>query len=689
MKWTNIYKDEIGLFLGSTGLIFLIRCAGLIFNNFAETVFLKRFGVSFLPILYIINPMITVLLLGKFSSLKLHVSAYGRLFCLLITCSVSSIPIVGMLLLKTPLLYPLLFIMKVQFETLLSVFFWNLGNELFDFHQSKRLFPLMTAGGVLGDMGGNILTVLLSGAVSINHLMLVYGGVLLSAAYLTRHLEAHFPLQGGSGKQAPSSEKKQGIISSFSGIRPLLKRPSLMMVMTGLTFFANAVLPIMNYQFNVAIDHNFAGEQQMIFFLGSFRGAMNIVSMILLFLSGKFYEKWSIPVALMFHPLNYLLIFTAFLFRFDLISAMYARFSTNVIRTTFNQPVNNMLIGIFPDEYRSKIRPFLRGIVARGGLITGSCMILLFRNLLPPQALSLVALPFVLCWITMVGFLKRKYPIFIIKMLSPDTLDLNPTEDHALQRMFREKIIQKKLVENFHTAREENVVPYARLLHYLGVNRLGDQLIYDEITSFQQLNSRDPMDYCNGLFLLVFFNRISKRSMRGPFFTINDLNLLAFFEQELRYAEICLSIMETLKKTPGTLSNRLLQRHLAEIRTGHIRTVLQLAAIKDHSGTIRIILKSLFSRNLRKRANALEAIENVIHPKLVSHLMPFLKGISPEEMLNLGQNHLKVPVSIPVSVNAALAYLLKSNNWVTVRLTRGVLQELIERDLHAEFYMKK
>ncbi|MFO7884064.1 MAG: Npt1/Npt2 family nucleotide transporter [Desulfobacteraceae bacterium] len=435
------------LFFGAFILIFLIRCAGLVFNNFAETVFLKRFGVSYLPLLYIINPIITIFLLGKLATMKHDISAYGRLLLILGSCAVISAGMWGMLFFEITMLYPLLMIMRVQFEIVLSVFFWNLGNDLFNFHQSKRLFPLLAAGGVFGDIGGNLLTILFSSTASIDHLMLVYGAVLIFALLITRYLGERFPLQVVSLVSRSSDKYKAGLLSRLRSFRPLMKKSSLIVVMVFLTFFANIVLPIMNYQFNVVVDQRFTGEDSMIFFFGSFRGVMNGVSLILLFFSNRFYGRWGIHTALLFHPLNYLLVFLGFLFRFDLVSAMYARFSTNVIRTTFNQPVNNMIIGIFPDEYREKIRPFLRGIVARAGLITGALLVFMTTAVIPASCLSYIALPFVLCWIATVVFLKWKYSSLIIQLLSSDTLDLKSIEAHVVRKIFYKKPIRRKLVE--------------------------------------------------------------------------------------------------------------------------------------------------------------------------------------------------------------------------------------------------
>jgi len=63
-KWLKIYQDEIGLFLWSALVLFLIRSSNILFNNFAETAFLKRFGVEYLPYVTAVNSVATFLIMG-------------------------------------------------------------------------------------------------------------------------------------------------------------------------------------------------------------------------------------------------------------------------------------------------------------------------------------------------------------------------------------------------------------------------------------------------------------------------------------------------------------------------------------------------------------------------------------------------------------------------------------------------
>ena len=54
-RWLKIYEDEARLFIWSAFLLFFINVSQSLLNNYAETAFLKRFGVEYLPILSLIH----------------------------------------------------------------------------------------------------------------------------------------------------------------------------------------------------------------------------------------------------------------------------------------------------------------------------------------------------------------------------------------------------------------------------------------------------------------------------------------------------------------------------------------------------------------------------------------------------------------------------------------------------------
>jgi len=478
-KWLNIYQDERNLFLWSTVLIFLIHTSGILFNNFAETAFLKRFGVEYLPIIYIINSITAFVIMGFIAGIMVRLPANRLLQYLFLFCGISVGGLYFVIPLGFDLLYPLLFILKTQYEVLLALVFYNLANDLFNTRQSKRLFPLITAGGVLGSIIGSFGTPFLTKTmhIQLDKLLLIYFGVTILGAIAVKRMGIRFPTLLLSDKDPKKRKSRTSIAQEFKKVIPLIKESRLVKILIMLTLLPNVVIPILNYQFNYAIDLSFATEGLMIQFFGYFRGAMNVLSLLILLFVGRLYGRWGLPIALMFHPINYMLVFIAFLLRFDLFSAMYARASTNVFRTTMNAPASNILMGLFPESYRNVIRPFLRGTVVRIGVLMGAGFIMLLEGLVHPRHLSLVAMIFVGGWIITTFFLKRGYSKILLDLISRNMLDLKSLEDKDVGDVFNDKKVKNQLVQAFLSAQNNDCLWYARLLKSLGVQELDSYIL--------------------------------------------------------------------------------------------------------------------------------------------------------------------------------------------------------------------
>jgi len=479
-KWLNIYEDEIGLFMWSMILLFLIRSSGIIFNNFAETAFLKRYGVEYLPIVYMLNSIATFIIMGVLAGIMARLPGARLLSYLLVFCGTSVAGLRFIIPFGFDLIYPILFLLKAQYEILLGLLFWNLANDLFNTRQSKRLFPLITAGGVVGDIIGSFGTPIIAKIISLDNLMLIYLVTTVLGALTVKGLGSRFPSILLVDKETLSTKKgkpRTGIIEEIKKIIPIMKESTLVRILILLTFLPNVVIPIMNYQFNFAVNEQFATEGGLIAFFGYFRGSMNIISLFILMFVGRAYGRLGLPVVLMFHPFNYVLAFLAFLFRFDIFSAIYARMSTNILRTTFNKPATAVLMGLFPESHRAVMRAFLRGTVVRIGLLISSGIILISENLFHPRYLSLVAIPLVSAWLITVIFLKKSYPKILLNLISEDKLDLKAFVEKDMEQLFSGGKMGSRLTDAFLTSRGNRSLWYARLLKSLGIKDLDKHIL--------------------------------------------------------------------------------------------------------------------------------------------------------------------------------------------------------------------
>lgn len=463
-KWLDIQPEEIGLFLWTAGLFFIMRNSDLIFDNFVETVFLKRFGVKYLPMVYMANSVITFFSMGALMGLLMRVPSGKLLRNMLISFGAMLALLRVAVGMELSFVYPLLFLLRSQVEALNNLVFWNMANDLFNTRQSKRLFPLISAGGVLGAILASFSTPPLARAITLDNFMLLYAVLCLMAAAVVWRISHLFPTLSLGERRTGSAKKRPTLVEEFKDVWPMIKTSTLVMIMVLITFLPNVMIPIMNYQFNFAVNAAFKSEGGMVNFFGLFRGGLYVISFIILMFVGKIYGRWGLPVALMFHPANYMMAFLALLLRFDIFSAMYSRISTNVLRDTINNPAREVLMGLFPPQNRAVMKTFLRGTVVRIGIIIGSGATMLCQGLLHPRYLSVVGLVFGAGWVATSIWLKKAYPRILLDLISKDTVDIRSMEGSELEDLFQDRQTQTQLIAACRQAQGSECLWYAEMM---------------------------------------------------------------------------------------------------------------------------------------------------------------------------------------------------------------------------------
>jgi len=276
----KVYEDEISLLLWTAALLFIIRSSGIILNNYAETAFLKRYGVEYLPIVNMLNAVATFFITGLLSTFMGKIPG-AKLLSYVFIFSGIIVTIIRLLIpMGMELLYPALFMLKSQFELLQALLFWNMCNDLFNTRQSKRLFPLLTAGGVVGLILGSFGTPYFAKTFQLDNLLYLYLCTTLLGVVIVQGMGRSFPTLIFPEKTGPKEKKKTSMIQEFKNVLPLIKDSVLIKIVLVLTFMPNVVIPIMNYQFNYAIDNQFASEAAMIQFFGYFRGGLYVISLL-------------------------------------------------------------------------------------------------------------------------------------------------------------------------------------------------------------------------------------------------------------------------------------------------------------------------------------------------------------------------------------------------------------------------
>ena len=476
-RWFDVHDEELGLFLWTVALLFLVRSSGIFLNNYAEMAFLKRYGVEYMPVVNMINAVATFFVMGIMTGFMTRLPGASLLAGLFVFCGVSVAVIRMIIPFGIDLVYPALFMLKSQYEVLLALLFWNLANDWFNTRQSKRLFPLITAGGVVGQILGSFATPVMARWLHIDNLLVVYMATTLIGASVVLTMGRRYPTLLFQQKRDEANKSSDSIVDELKAVLPMMRSSLLLKILVVLTFLPNVLIPIMNYQFNYAVNEQFATESGLIVFFGYFRGMLNIINLVILLFVGKLYNRFGLPVALMFHPFNYVVVFLTMLLRFDAVAAVYARMSSNIIRTTLNIPAKAVLTGLFPESYRAMVRPFLRGTVVRVGLILGSGLILLSEPLFHPRYLSLAAMPFALAWAITPFVLKRRYTDILSGLLAEESNDFDILDEEELNYVFQDRNVQENVIQQLRDASGKNRLWTGRLLRSVGAEGLNDHLL--------------------------------------------------------------------------------------------------------------------------------------------------------------------------------------------------------------------
>ena len=88
-NWLKVYEEEMALFLWVLVLFFFISISDILFNNFAETAFLKRYGVQYLPVVQVVNSFTTFFLMAFLTGIMNRIPGSRMLSYTLIICAVS------------------------------------------------------------------------------------------------------------------------------------------------------------------------------------------------------------------------------------------------------------------------------------------------------------------------------------------------------------------------------------------------------------------------------------------------------------------------------------------------------------------------------------------------------------------------------------------------------------------------
>jgi AAA family ATP:ADP antiporter len=353
-----------------------------------ETLFFTRFGVRFLPHMYMLLGIVTMVL-------SLAVTAWfarlapRRLYVLLPLLLTLSLLLARLLLFfNFPLLYPVLWLGKEIIGTFIGILVWGAASSACDPRQARRLFPLFGAGRILGSVLGGLSTAWLVNWIGTENLLLPWAASTFLALIFTRML---FAMQPVLAPEASRRGKQPGVVEEIRRGYRYIRSSELMRWIS----LASALFSVLYFSLALPFSRvsalQFPDEAALAGFLGAFQGVSTAAAFLAsLFLANRLFSRFGIMSMILLFPLIYLLGFGAMAIAPVFAVIVVFRFVQNLWLSGIADPAYQAMFNVLPPERRDQVRTFMTGIPDQAGTFIAGLALFLGQRTLSPSQLALV-----------------------------------------------------------------------------------------------------------------------------------------------------------------------------------------------------------------------------------------------------------------------------------------------------------
>jgi len=373
----NIRTDEWGLLLVLIALIALNTMALESADVVATSSYLAQLGMSALPLLWLADMAVIGLSSALYTLIADRFPRRTLLQGLMLGFGGTLLVIRGLIAYSSPgISYTLLYILVDQQLILFPLSFWALANDHYNVAASKRLFPIIAAGGLIGNVLGNGLAgqsalLLRRWGCSGDDLLFVCSALFfLTWSLVTLALPKRQPAP------PPAAISANVLRETWEVGRDFVKNIPLFRYLFLALFLSEIALTIIEYHFLAQATGRFADLLQFQTFYGIYKAALTVLPLLLqLFVTGRLMEKLGLKNVFFIYPAVLFLGSATAMTFLNFAAAVGANLSARIVLNAVESPARKSVQGLIPDAKRGRVGAFLDSYVYAVGTMAG-CLIL-------------------------------------------------------------------------------------------------------------------------------------------------------------------------------------------------------------------------------------------------------------------------------------------------------------------------
>jgi hypothetical protein len=339
-------------------LYFLIGCGMALGRGTADALFFKRYGIEYLPVMYIIVSLLLCLTSVAYAAFADRIPSerfFNILFVSLIVLLLCNWSLIAFS--ETTLSYPVYFVIYEIASELLAVHAAHYLSQNFDILQVKRLSPLIMAGTQFGVITGGIFLASASHTIGVQNFLLFWS-LLLAASLIL--LSVWHRTHGTSPYFRPGHTRADKLGQAVNEVQQglkLIRSSDLLRALSLALFFMVITFYVLCYSVNRIYTNTFQSEESLTMFFGMLTAANSLIALLLqIFVTNKLLRKFGARQVNLIFPVTSIFSYFALLISFTFPSAVLGSLNKDAIMNAFRNPVRNLFFNALPENIQGRAR---------------------------------------------------------------------------------------------------------------------------------------------------------------------------------------------------------------------------------------------------------------------------------------------------------------------------------------------
>jgi AAA family ATP:ADP antiporter len=441
MTWLRslfpVKREERGIVVLLYTLLSVTVIANWVGKVGSNSIFIKSVGVTYLPVAYVIAPI--VLLVASSVIFSLVSRMRRRDLFIWYVGIVAALSIAAQVLLPvTNTDYWFTYVLAQVVKDTIYLIFWVYAGNLFDSEQSKRIFPLFAGSLLVGKIVGGLLATALTPVIHSESFMGIEAAGFALAFVILIAFRRHLPEgEGAVVVETAAASKSIGerLAGSLNGYK-VVSRDKLLRPFGVNIFFWYFLMQIANYLFAAGLDAaSKAGTLQQsqddytILYASVYTSGSIVALGIQTFITGGLIRKLGVSVAIFAFPIWYLVTFGAGAYfgltaGAGLLIAILLQAAERIVIPAVHLPATQIIYNQVASSLRPRARAFFSGGLNAVAEIGAALVLVAGAISLSPQAVLAFGTVCSALFVANTWSLRRALGLRIVENLRSDDPEL-------------------------------------------------------------------------------------------------------------------------------------------------------------------------------------------------------------------------------------------------------------------------